>query len=260
MTQSYEKGDYVRTKNGGLKGRIMRCSYANQVMVPDGSRDMAQTPMGEDSEPVYRVAFGTYGGHGEEDDDEFDEGWYDWSDWFRERELEKIPLLDYMAQEVEKASLLNFVEGDATRPIEDGNKLIVHVCNNIGKWGAGFVLAVSRRWQEPEEAYRRWFAARKDFGLGEIQTVQVAPDTIVVNMVAQHGIGRDSYGNIPLRYPALTRCLHKVAEFAKTYRASVHMPRIGCGLAGGYWPTVEDIIRETLLEAGVKVTVYDFKG
>jgi hypothetical protein len=36
------------------------------------------------------------------------------------------------------------------------------------------------------------------------------------------------------------------------------MPRIGCGLAGGKWEEIEPIIERTLIEADVKVTVYDF--
>ncbi len=34
--------------------------------------------------------------------------------------------------------------------------MVAHVCNDIGGWGKGFVLAVSRRWPEPEAAYRAW--------------------------------------------------------------------------------------------------------
>src|SRR5262245_22379163 len=50
---------------------------------------------------------------------------------------------------------LRIVRGDATAPRVDGPKIIAHVCNDVGGWGAGFVLAVSRRWPEPERAYRR---------------------------------------------------------------------------------------------------------
>jgi len=35
------------------------------------------------------------------------------------------------------------------------------------------------------------------------------------------------------------------------------MPRIGCGLAGGDWHTVEAIIGRTLCAGGVPVHVYD---
>jgi hypothetical protein len=37
----------------------------------------------------------------------------------------------------------------------------------------------------------------------------------------------------------------------------VHMPRIGCGLAGGQWEEIEPIIETTLGAKGVAVTVYD---
>lgn len=39
--------------------------------------------------------------------------------------------------------------------------------------------------------------------------------------------------------------------------ASVHMPRIGCGLGGGNWEFVESLIVEYLCDRGVPVTVYD---
>jgi len=40
-------------------------------------------------------------------------------------------------------------------------------------------------------------------------------------------------------------------------KATVHMPRIGCGLAGGEWSKVEEIINEVM--ADVQVFVYDFE-
>ena len=40
--------------------------------------------------------------------------------------------------------------------------------------------------------------------------------------------------------------------------ASVHMPRIGCGLAGGKWEEIEPIITDELTSQGIEVSVYDF--
>jgi O-acetyl-ADP-ribose deacetylase (regulator of RNase III) len=73
---------------------------------------------------------------------------------------------------------LRIVKGDATAPQVEGNKIIAHVCNDLGRWGKGFVLALSRRWPEPEREYRRWYRARaaNDFGLGAVQLVVVQPD------------------------------------------------------------------------------------
>jgi O-acetyl-ADP-ribose deacetylase (regulator of RNase III) len=47
---------------------------------------------------------------------------------------------------------INYVRGDATVPSVKGVKVIAHVCNDSGGWGKGFVLALSRRWPEPEKA------------------------------------------------------------------------------------------------------------
>jgi O-acetyl-ADP-ribose deacetylase (regulator of RNase III) len=150
---------------------------------------------------------------------------------------------------------INYLKGDATSPQAKGPKIICHICNDRGRWGKGFVLALSARWPGPEQAYREWFRSGEGFGLGAVQFVQVGPNTWVANMVGQHGLrgGRTP----PIRYGAVEQCLGMVAEKAKELGASVHMPRIGCGLAGGQWDLIEPLILKTLCEAGVPVTIYD---
>lgn len=153
---------------------------------------------------------------------------------------------------------ITYVRGDATAPHGKGVKLIAHVCNDLGGWGKGFVLALSHRWPEPEAAYRRWHRERagNDFGLGAAQFVQVGPDVWVANMVGQRGI-RTGRKGVPVRYEAMDAALESVAERAVELGASVHMPRIGCGLAGGTWSRVEPLIERRLLSRGIAVTVYD---
>jgi O-acetyl-ADP-ribose deacetylase (regulator of RNase III) len=155
---------------------------------------------------------------------------------------------------------IKYLKGDATCPQAAGVKVICHVCNDLGGWGKGFVLAVSRRWDEPERRYRDWHADRaaNDFALGAVQFVQVEPYIWVANMIGQHGIKSGSNGP-PIRYEAVAECLRKVGERAVELGASVHMPRIGCGLAGGEWSRIEPLIREHLCERGVAVTVYDYE-
>jgi len=154
---------------------------------------------------------------------------------------------------------IEYVKGDATRPTTPGPKIIAHICNDVGGWGRGFVVAISKRWKEPEAKYREWYADRKsnDFGLGAAQFVKVGDRFMVANMIAQHNIGRGSGGVPPIRYDALRSCLDRVALAAEVCGASVHMPRIGCGLAGGSWSQIEPIIVETLCKAGIPVYVYD---
>jgi O-acetyl-ADP-ribose deacetylase (regulator of RNase III) len=84
---------------------------------------------------------------------------------------------------------LRFLKGDATSPQAKGPKIIAHVSNDIGGWGKGFVVAISKRWPEPEREFRRWHRERagNDFGLGAMQLVQVQQDIWVANMVGQRG-------------------------------------------------------------------------
>lgn len=154
---------------------------------------------------------------------------------------------------------IKYLRGDATCPQSKGIKIIGHICNNIGGWGKGFVLAISKRWNEPEMEYRKWHRARanNDFELGNIQLIQVEKYLYVANMIGQQGIKRGSKG-VPIRYDAVENCLNKLAIEANNLNASVHMPRIGCGLAGGKWDMIEPIIEKSLLSKDVKTIIYDF--
>jgi O-acetyl-ADP-ribose deacetylase (regulator of RNase III) len=145
-----------------------------------------------------------------------------------------------------RAAMISYVSGDATYPElqrPDGVKLIVHVCNDVGAWGAGFVMAVSKRFPMARSSYRT--AIRRGAKLGSVHFVDPHyMDIMVGNMIAQHGIGR---GQRRIRYGALRKCLTKVAEFARHYTTvSIHMPRIGCGLGGGTWGEVGPIVEEAL--------------
>lgn len=151
--------------------------------------------------------------------------------------------------------MITYLNGDATDPIKKP-ALIIHVCNNCCGWGAGFVLAISRRWPEPEQAYRQWCQGsfkvpqiidekEKDFVLGNVQFVPVLDKNIwVANMIAQDNYKRQGHesGKVYLNYDALNKTLEKVFKFAKQKQLTIHMPKIGCGLAGGSWDVIEAMI------------------
>ena len=152
---------------------------------------------------------------------------------------------------------IHYRVGDATSPACDGPAIIAHICNDQGLWGKGFVVAISRRWREPEAAYRRWWRGSSDFGLGAIQVIQVLPCMWVANMIGQHGISRHRESDVPIRYEAVQECLQRLAEQAVALDATIHMPRIGCGLAGGQWDRIKHLIESELIGRGLNVTVYD---
>ncbi|WEK71809.1 MAG: macro domain-containing protein [Candidatus Chryseobacterium colombiense] len=155
--------------------------------------------------------------------------------------------------------MMMYLKGDATNPQGEENKIIAHICNDIGGWGKGFVLAISNRWRKPEAEYRKWFQNGENFKLGEIQIVQVEENIWVCNMIGQHKTIINSKGIPPIRYEAVEQCLNKLSDEALKLNASIHIPRIGCGLAGGKWGEVESIIERTLLQNNIDVYVYDFE-
>jgi O-acetyl-ADP-ribose deacetylase (regulator of RNase III) len=166
--------------------------------------------------------------------------------------------------------MITYLKGDATRiPSSADEKYLVHVSNNQGGWGAGFVKAISKRWAAPERSYRAWYKVQDNpiwgrFELGNRQIIRVEPGLSVVNMIAQSGYGtgntnqhQTSEPNTrpPIRYDALEKCLEKVATAAKASGASVHGPRFGSGLSGGSWDVIEPIIERTLVD--LSVTIYN---
>ena len=156
-------------------------------------------------------------------------------------------------------SEITYLKGDATCSQAKGRKIICHICNDIGKWRKGLVLAISRRWKDPEEQFKAWHRGdtSQRFALGEVQLVQVEPTLWVANLVGQRGLTSKKRSEPPIRYDALRLGLASVREHAARLGASVHMPRIGCGLAGGRWELIEPIIQGELVAHGAEVTVYD---
>jgi len=146
--------------------------------------------------------------------------------------------------------MITYLEGDATNPVGKGLKLICHISNDLGAWGAGFVLALSKRWKKPEAYYR----TEKRLVLGTVQHVCVGGDIVVCNMIGQHGIRYDINGLAPIRYDAVRECLNDVNRFAVHNNATIHAPRFGAGLAGGDWDIIEKIIND---EVTVDVYIYD---
>jgi O-acetyl-ADP-ribose deacetylase (regulator of RNase III) len=153
--------------------------------------------------------------------------------------------------------LLRYVKGDATLPNGSSLRYILQIVNDSGKYGAGFSGALSARWPKIETEYRSWWRARYGkLNLGDIQVIQVLSDLVVINMVAQHDIVSKENPK-PIKYDALRLCLQKVGIEVSQYNASIHMPRIGCGLAQGKWEEIEPLIDQELLKRGINVTVHD---
>lgn len=159
--------------------------------------------------------------------------------------------------------MIKYVVGDATLP-SSRPAVIVHVVNDCGKWGAGFSGALGRRYPWAETSFRVWAAGGPDclaeprYRLGRAFVCGVGePVLAVAHLCAQRGVGTDRRR---VDYDALGQALCNAVERVKVFYpgASFHMPRIGCGLAGGRWGDVEPLIEEHLGQ--FDVTVYDLES
>jgi Zn-dependent peptidase ImmA (M78 family) len=150
--------------------------------------------------------------------------------------------------------------GDALEPRGEGRRLIAHIVNDkTANWGAGFGRTVRERYPMAQLEFRRWVSRDPtNLNLGNVHVSTVSDDLLLVHMIAQHGYG-ESY-KPRLRYDALVKCLRKVKDISEEQHASVHMPRIGTGYAGGNWSYILELVDEYLARAGVPVTVYTLPG
>jgi O-acetyl-ADP-ribose deacetylase (regulator of RNase III) len=153
---------------------------------------------------------------------------------------------------------IQYAIGDATDPTRTGPTIIVHVCNDAGAWSKGFFALISQRWELPEQSYRTWYENRADgtFDLGQVQFVPVEENLWVANVIGLSGV-RPRGGVPPINYEAVRDGLRRVAVKAKELQADVHMPRIGCGVAGGKWDEIKKLVHNQLSARDVAVTVYD---
>jgi O-acetyl-ADP-ribose deacetylase (regulator of RNase III) len=160
------------------------------------------------------------------------------------------------AQQGEAAGV-TVVKGDATDTRGEGRRILAHVVNDrAALWGAGFGLAVRKKWPHVQSAFREWATRNPDmFRLGNVFMSAVDQDVTAFQMICQHGYGPSPKPRI--RYSALQSCLEQLAQHAIEERATIHMPRIGAGQAGGLWELIRQLVDELLCARGLRVTVYD---
>ena len=151
---------------------------------------------------------------------------------------------------------ITYLVGDATKPRGKGHKIIAHIANDTSKrWGKGFGKVISREWPKLQTSFVKWTCNPDNLKLGKSHSFQISKDMSIFSMVAQHGFGKSAYPKI--RYRHLAKCLESLAIEAKKKSASVHMPRIGTGFAGGDWKIISELIDEHLVKKEVTVAVYD---
>lgn len=152
-----------------------------------------------------------------------------------------------------KGDLFDYVHKYVSNQERGCSVLIPHVCNNIGAFGAGFVAAINKHYPIVRENYQ--LLGKPSLKLGYVQYVEVYKDKsyghklVFANMIAQNGLISEN-NTRPLNYYALCKCMASVSEYmAKNFdndtnSPQIHCPKFGCGLAGGNWNFIQDLIED----------------
>lgn len=152
---------------------------------------------------------------------------------------------------------IQYIVGDALQPIGRGTKIVAHIVNDrAAQWGAGFGLAVAKKWPAVQSDFARWASHHpRAFSLGAFRLTPAKNGLVIAQMICQRGYGPSKRQR--LQYDKLSCCLGSLAHYAKSLNASVHMPRIGTGWAGGSWSVIVELIDSRLTQRGILVYVYD---
>jgi O-acetyl-ADP-ribose deacetylase (regulator of RNase III) len=142
---------------------------------------------------------------------------------------------------------MNIIERDL---LATHRGIIVQQVNCRGAMGSGVAQQIAKRYPLVYGAYRSFFAQEPKPALGDAQFIPVAENLYVANV-----FGQDEFGPARQRhtdYAALEQGLRAVAQFAADEDLRVYLPYgIGCGLGGGDWKVVSEIIDRVLPEATV---------
>jgi O-acetyl-ADP-ribose deacetylase (regulator of RNase III) len=154
-------------------------------------------------------------------------------------------------------SPIRYVHGNILEPLGNGPKIICQLVNDRAiKWGGGVAKKFAQKYPQAEQQFTESFIhLGANQRLGRTLITELEGEASLASIVAQEGFGPSLFPRI--RYGALQAGLREVAVNARGMGASIHMPKIGTGSAGGDWGVVEEIIEDELVRAGLSVTIYD---
>lgn len=136
--------------------------------------------------------------------------------------------------------------------LDSNARVIAHQTNCQGVMGAGVALAIRERYPEIMPAYQEACSAKNM--LGKCQFIRTNDGHFIANLFGQDGIGCGRQTD----YKCLRSALSLLVEKMKTQGlTSVSMPyNLGCGLAGGDWEVVREMLREVFEDTNIRLELW----
>lgn len=146
--------------------------------------------------------------------------------------------------------ITKYIVGDITKT---ELKYIAHGCNCQNKMESGVAKDLYEAFPEVKQNYHRYFDR---YGyLGEVHEAYSDSRLSILNCFTQKYYGYD--GKKYVNYAAVVKCFEKLANLIPMGE-KLAIPKIGCGLAGGDWNIVEQLINDTVGD-DLEIWVYELE-
>lgn len=148
---------------------------------------------------------------------------------------------------------MNYVEGCIVQAAQAGDiDVLVHQTNCFNRWSSGLAPQIEKAFPDAKLADDHTKVGDpKKLGKAIEMCRTYAHSVIVMNVYGQYEWSNPDYRTTD--YPALAKGLTKVAKRFDSYE-HIGLPKIGCGVAGGDWDIVREIIESVF--AHHQVTIY----
>ena len=138
--------------------------------------------------------------------------------------------------------------------------VIGHQANCFCLMGSGIAPLIAAAFPDAEKADNETFAGNRnklgDFTVGEHLVVGALEEEYIqiYNLYGQYGYGREK---VDTNYIALRHAIRRMAQNLDPHYARIGLPKLGCGLGGGDWAIVSEIIEDELDNFDVTIYVLD---
>ncbi|MCY8083233.1 Appr-1-p processing protein [Bacillus inaquosorum] len=158
--------------------------------------------------------------------------------------------------------MIKIVKGNILDASED---IIVQQVNCKGVMGAGLAKAILNKYPNVKKEYQSFRNFNLNKGLTEkdllglVNYVRVSDGKVIANVFGQVNIKKNHFDKtVYTKTEALTRGLKEVKELSKQLNKSVAIPYgIGCGLAGGDWNIISELIDSIFSDYNVAIYKLD---
>lgn len=146
--------------------------------------------------------------------------------------------------------MIKYVKGDLFQAPED---IIAHGCNCRNGFGSGVAAGMAKKYPKAKDSFHEKYES-DGWQLGDVQFVRLIDKDhqFVANCATQFSYLPRNVCHV--NYQAVGTCMEKVKQFARARGLSIAIPKIGAGLAGGDWATIEKVLEEVFSD--YDVTIY----